>query len=165
MNNNLSKIIIFVFVFVCTGCYDIKTTEEYIYDKIKIDISSCTITTEIETPVSFNGDGEYFITADCYKSRDIILNQIKNWNQLPLTNNLQLLMYGGEKDGITSFAIPSNEIEIPNINKGYYYFLDRHDEAIYYNSDENVLNRFSYNFTIALYNEETNKLYYYELDT
>ena len=52
-----------------------------------------------------------------------------------------------------------------NINKGYYYFLDRHDEAIYYNSDENVLNRFSYNFTIALYNEETNKLYYYELDT
>ena len=97
MNNNLSKIIIFVFVFVCTGCYDIKTTEEYIYDKIKIDISSCTITTEIETPVSFNGDGEYFITADCYKSRDIILNQIKNWNPLPLTNNLQLLMYGGEK--------------------------------------------------------------------
>ena len=165
MNNNLSKIIIFVFVFVCTGCYDIKTTEEYIYDKIKIDISSCTITTEIETPVSFNGDGEYFITADCYKSRDIILNQIKNWNPLPLTNNLQLLMYGGEKDGITSFAIQSNEIEIHNINKGYYYFLDRHDEAIYYNSDENVLNRFSYNFTIALYNEETNKLYYYELDT
>lgn len=32
-------------------------------------------------------------------------------------------------------------------------------------SDSEIFNRYSYNFTLALYDEDNNKFYYYEFDT
>ena len=55
--------------------------------------------------------------------------------------------------------------QIPNITKGYYYFLDRHSESTNKKSAENINNRASYNFTLGIYDNVNKILYFYELDT
>ena len=54
---------------------------------------------------------------------------------------------------------------IPEIKDGYYYFLDRHQESTDEKDSSKINERASYNFTLALYDNETKKIYYYELDT
>ncbi len=55
--------------------------------------------------------------------------------------------------------------DIPNINDGYYYFVDRHYDAINKYDDSMLNKRSSYNFCLALYDLENKIIYYYELDT
>ena len=58
-----------------------------------------------------------------------------------------------------------DDLEIPQIENGYYYFYDRHDEATDPYDDSEFLARFSFNFTLAIYDSDTNTLYLCEYDT
>ena len=58
-----------------------------------------------------------------------------------------------------------DKYDIPDIENGYYYFLDRHSEATNVNNDEDLNERSSYNFSLGIYDSDTMMLYYYELDT
>lgn len=95
----------------------------------------------------------------------MILEQLKYWEKLPLSENLQLIMYGGEKDSTTYSYKLGNQNGIPKITNGYYYFLDRHNEATNKHSDKDLFDRYSFNFTIALYDIDTKIFYYYKFDT
>jgi len=44
-------------------------------------------------------------------------------------------------------------------------FVDRHSESKDIHSDIDLFSRHSFNFTIALYDVDSNTLYYYEFDT
>ena len=59
----------------------------------------------------------------------------------------------------------AEKADIPEIEEGYYYFIDRFSETKDKYSDEDLLNRYSFNFTIVLFDNKTNILYYYEFDT
>ena len=87
---------------------------------------------------------------------------------MPLPENLNTLVYGklneSESEGPYITDNDGNQ-KFPNIENGYYFFKDRHDENKNAIDDTNVLNRHSFNFTIAIYNSDTKVLYYYELDT
>ncbi len=143
------------------------STEEYIKKELGIDISFCTIKEEHDDHGGFLGDGSYFLVADCENDKENILSQLKDWKKFPLSGNLQKAVYGEEySDGQMYYSFSSLcKGKIPTINNGYYYFFDRFKEAIDVYSDKDFLDRFSYNFTIALYDEDTNLFYYYELDT
>ncbi len=78
-----------------------------------------------------------------------------------MSSNLQTEMYGDGDYYATSEAKP----KIPRIEQGYYYFLDRHTDAKNKHDDTDLRNRYSYNFSLAMYDSKTDKLYYYELDT
>ena len=52
----------------------------------------------------------------------------------------------------------------PQVEQGYYSFRDRYAEQ-YPDDTHPLLQRFSYNYTAALYDTENSTLYYYELDT
>lgn len=157
-----------VFLMVClfslAGCSLSQTTEEYIKDKIGIDISFCTIENEQDTHGGFHGDGDYLVKANCSGEQQKILNQLNDWNILPLSENLQLIMYGGERDGMTYSYNLAQEANIPEINNGYYYFLNRKSDATSKHSDD-IFNKYSFNFTIVLYDLDTSMFYYYEFDT
>ena len=49
---------------------------------------------------------------------------------------------------------------VPEIQTGYYRLLDRQ-----HNKETPLLERFSFNFTLALYDTDTDRLYVCELDT
>ena len=141
------------------------STSEYIYENIGVDISNCNIVTDNDDHAGFVGDGQYIVTIDCSDNYENALNQVASWNPLPLTENLQLIMYGGKKNGTTYAFYLAKKNRIPEINNGYYSFVDRHRESTNMYSDEELFNRHSFNFTIALYDKDTNHLYYYEFDT
>lgn len=144
-----------------------------VLDSIKketgINFSICEDIYNDDSHGGFLGDGELVKILNCNNTD--ILNKIKekNWKSLPLSENLNLIMYGGEKDGrIYSYNL-AEENNIPKIETGYYYFIDRY--AKYYgdlsdiHSDEKIFDRYSFNFTIIMYDIDKNYIYYYELDT
>lgn len=151
-------------IFSLSGCWFSQTTEEYVKDKIDIDISFCAIEDEQDTHGGFLGDGNYIVKANCSKEQQKILNQLNGWNSLPLSKNLQLIMYGGESGGVNYSYNLAQEANIPKINNGYYYFLNRKNDATSKHSDD-IFNKYSFNFTIALYDIDTSMFYYYEFDT
>ncbi len=106
------------------------------------------------------GDETRFITFE-FDSNDT-LNQIKsdsNWKKFPLDKTTKTLMYGDEK---TSSYVTDNNSRLlfPEISEGYYMLIDRQEDK-----SQNILNRTSSNFTLAVYDTKTNTLYFAEIDT
>lgn len=97
---------------------------------------------------------------------DIVLEKIKNnteWSAFPLDETVQTLVYGVEtettKDG--PFLTDENgKSLVPEIQNGYYCLIDRHSDT-----KAEILERNSFNFTLGLYDTDTNTLYFCELDT
>ena len=127
--------------------------------------SAFTVIEEKDTHGGFLGDGTYYLILDCSERKEQATELIKDWKPLPLTENLQLIMYGGEKNGVGYAYDLAEEAHWPIINNGVYKFVDRHSEAVDKSDDTNLFNRYSYNFTIAVYDFDTDKLYYFEFDT
>lgn len=120
---------------------------------------------EIDTHGGFLGDGSYCLILDCSGNRENALEQVKNWNKLPLSENLNLVMYGGEKDGISYGYNLAEEARIPRVENGYYIFNDRSSESKDSADDSELFNRYSFNFSIAVYDSDTDRMYYFEFDT
>ena len=120
----------------------------------------------------FHGDGMKDVVLSF---SDDLSGQIvgsDGWKPLPLSQNLTALVYGirWESDDATYQVGPyltddNNNPVIPQIENGYYYFLDRHSKSVDSYDDSDVLERHSYNFTIAIYDSNTDTLYYAEYDT
>ncbi len=163
----MKKITAIIISLLClVGCGNPNTsTIKHIQKKINLDITNCNIETDKDEHGGFHGDGDYFVKAQCQDDFDNEIKKTGLWKELPLTENLELIMYGGKKDDVTYVYELANNAGIPKIENGYYYFIDRHTESQNKYSDLDLFNRYSFNFTIALYDNDTNILYYYEFDT
>lgn len=111
----------------------------------------------------FHGDGTTFVTFEF--SDDKVLTDIKEnnkWKKLPLSNVVKTLAYGTNNNGPYITDEKGNPF-FPQIESGYYYLLDRHSES----SDkiDAILNRNSYNFTLGIFDEKTNRLHLCVFDT
>lgn len=162
--------IISIFIFSKTT----KTDEEYIFDDIKdktnVSFKACKVIHQKDTHGGFLGDGKKNVIYQCGKNFDT-RNIVKNWNKLPLSENLNIFLYGdAEKNGITYPKKEKKDYAIPKIENGYYYFIDNYSvkyqdiDDIY--SDEKILDvGRPHNFTLIIYDIEKNYLYYDEIDT
>ena len=157
----MKKILYIVFlIIILTGCSNSEINN--ISNKLEIDNLNCQIEESIDTHGGFLGDGDYFVKLNCKDYQD---TEIKiNWKELPLSTELQNVMDMKYCDGKGCLNV-YERYQIPNITKGYYYFLDRHSESTNKKSAENINNRASYNFTLGIYDSVNKILYFYELDT
>ena len=124
----------------------------------------------VDTHSGSHGDGDSLQTwtfAD-----DSLLKQIQAdsaWKPFPLTKNLEALLYGVTYEGLSVTVVGPyvsfSEEQLPRVEHGYYYFVDRQAESEQQNSDEQILERVSYNFSIAIYDTDTDTLYYVEADS
>lgn len=145
------------------------TTEEYISKQIGIDFSEDNgyLVSMTNTHGGFLGDGE-FVAIYTFED-DSVEEQIKaneHWrNSASLKTSA--IMYGSST--VSRFFNDENGNNVfPIIENGYYFFYDRHSDAADPYSDKDVLNieiRYSYNFTVAAYDCDTDTLYFAELDT
>ena len=150
----MKKVILLVFIsLMLCGCANTKDVME------DIEITGvCQKEEEAETHGGFLGDGETFVKLSC---KNVELSD--NWMELPLTESIMQILNliqcdnNGCKSAIERYNI--------NTSNGYYYFRDRHSETINEYDDTELNNRSSYNFTMAIYNTDTNTIYYYEMDT
>ena len=156
----MKKILYGLLIIILTGCSNSEINN--ISNKLEIDNLNCQIEESIDTHGGFLGDGDYFVKLNC---KDFLDTEIKiNWKELPLSNELQDVMNLKQCDNKDCLNV-YERYHIPNITKGYYYFLDRHSESTNKKSTENINNRASYNFTLGIYDSVNKILYFYELDT
>ena len=121
---------------------------------------------ELDTHGGFQGEGSYYLALDCSENKEKSHKIIKDWNKLPLSKNLNYIMYGEVRDGLTyGYELAKKEAHIPEIKNGYYMFEDRHPESKDSRDDTDLLDRHSYNFSIAIYDCDTDIMYYFEYDT
>jgi len=101
----------------------------------------------------------------------VFVEELENntsWSKLPLTDNLNIAVYGKKtiSESIGPFVInDKGDACFPLVDNGYYFFLDRNSESKDEKDDTNLLNRNSFNFTVAIYDIDKKVLHYYELDT
>ena len=117
----------------------------------------------------FHGDGENFVKIEFDKANGLnFLSQIEQnsgWNKIPLSENLNLIMYGGSRNNIDYAYNLAEKTGIPEIKNGYWYFIDRHSDSTDKKDDTELFDRYSLNFTLAMYNTDDNILYFFEIDT
>ena len=151
---------VYVLLMYPTSVYISKTTERFGFRK-----ADFTVLEECDTHGGFLGDGTYYLIMDCSDNKEKALKLIKGWNKLPLSRNLELTMFGGEKDGRKySFGF-AEEAKMPKIENGFYMFEDRHSESENSKDDSDLLSRASFNFSIAVYDCDTDIFYFFALDT
>ena len=122
-----------------------------------VDLSGGKIVSEEDNHGGFHGDGFSLLIAD-YSNDTSVLEAIATseiWHQLPLSENLATFVYQPYDDALM----------IPQIENGYYYFYDRHNEAADPFDGSELLKRYSFNFTLAIYDSDANMLYLCEYDT
>lgn len=158
-------ILLTVFLLLETAGCQKDSTLDHLSKILEVPVNNGNIVTYSNTHGGFLGDGETLV--EIHFSDDSCLEEIKEsteWNPLPLTDNLTALIYGlNTKNG--GFGPVLTEVQIPEVTKGYYCFIDRHSDSTDKKDDSAVLARMSYNFNIALYDTDTDTLYYIELDT
>lgn len=156
-----------------TGCQlmGVQTTDVLtdISNILEVDVSDGVVIYQYDDHGGFLGDGDMvvklsFSDTDC-------LNRIKEssaWKPLPLTKNLEAFVYGATYYGCYNAPyIHDSDYNpvVPKIENGYYCFVDRHSRSKDKKDDSPLLNRYSINCSLAIYDTDTNLLYYLELDT
>ena len=134
------------------------------------DVENAEVILESDSHGGFHGDGERDII---FQFRDDTFEELiqmdQTWHPLPIQDDtVMALLYGLEKDGVIygpHLWAGQEEMRLPHIEKGYYLFYDRHAESVAPFDSKGVLERNSLNITVAVYNTETDRLYYAELDT
>lgn len=152
--------LVYLLSLVPVGNYLVQSKEYFGFAKKEFSVVE-----ELDTHGGFLGDGSYYLILDCSDNREEALEKVKGWNKLPLSENLHLIMYGGEKDGRTYGFELAEEAKMPKIENGYYIFEDRNFESKDSRDDSELFNRYSYNFSIAVYDMDTDRMYYFEYDT
>jgi hypothetical protein len=130
-------------------------------DCLGLDLSRGAVTRQEDSHGGFHGDGSAFtvLTFDA-EARQTLEGEMGGdcWHPLPMTENAA--------KAVEYLALDENDTRlIPEVEQGYYYFRDRHHESQDPADDSTLFDRYSYNFTLAVYDSETGTLYYFELDT
>lgn len=142
---------LFLAVFVC-GCKS-EYRRKYVSRVLDTDLTDGVLVFESDSHSGFHGDG---VLNVCIKlGNDIQLNE--NWHSLPLGDELNKLLY--DKDGF-NFAL---NYGIPDVENGFYFFDDRFEGDE--DKGENILNRGAFNFTYAVYDADSNTVYFLKVDT
>lgn len=133
---------------------------------LSVDLSQGTVVEETDDHGGFHGDGERWVAISLEEEISSALEEA-GWQALPLPEPLEAALYGvTQVEGDRTIAEgPCFQREIPRVSNGYYFFQDRHSEATDPTDPEELMERNSFNFTVALYDRDSQTLYYGEVDT
>lgn len=164
----MKKLIIFLLMLsLLCGC-NAKDPLREISDTIGVDVTGGTLLEHADTHGGFLGDGERIFCVRLTQAQATELmgstQEKKFWHPLPLSENLSAAVYGSRTDAV-SFGPLFPEGTVPPVENGCWFFCDRHSQSIDPVDDSRLHDRSSWNFTAAIFDADTNILYYLELDT
>lgn len=171
MKQTLCILMVFALLACLAGCGSTDIRRE-LSETLGVDLTGAAILEENDTHGGFHGDGTTCIALELTApQKEAVLAAAAmdpHWHDLPLSETAEILLYGAESaNGISGPYLHDGSYTplVPEITGGCWFFLDRHSGASDGVSDENVLQRSSLNFTIALYDADTGILYYLKMDT
>ena len=136
--------------------------------ELGLDLSGGTVVAQSDTH-SGNGDGlSVLVLRWEEETLEKQLAADDRWQTLPGDLLCQTLFWGASDE--TSqvgpfFQEEGQEIQIPLVTQGYWMVLDRHSQAKEGEDPKEMLGRYSYNCTAALYDTAQRTLYVCRLDT
>lgn len=145
-------------VVLLAGCTQNSDPRQSVSSLLGADLTGGEIVQEKDTHSGFHGDGSYYLelsfeqeTADALAQT---LSSAEGWQSCPLSETAKTLL------GYLSDELPA----VPECENGYWKLIDR------FQGDEQeqstpLLDRASINMSLAVYNADTARLYYVELDT
>lgn len=86
------------------------------------------------------------------------------WKALPATENLNVMLYGGEIDGVSYDYKLAKRVGLDEIEDGYWYFYNLQNGAMYAHSDETLLDQSSFEIICAIYDTDERVLHYIKYD-
>lgn len=123
----------------------------HIETALDLDLSGGTLERYEDSHGGFHGDG---LTAAEVNVDGLAeeLEDAPGWSSLPLPDSAAQALHlcGAEEE---------------MVEEGFYYLYDRHSESEDPYDSTQMHSRFSYNFTMAVYDSGDGRLYFYELDT
>lgn len=133
-------------------------SDNSVYSQIKkefrIDVANCKKVKSKDTHGGFHGDGDLFAILDCSQSNENIINQVKEWETLPITDESILSQFKRFQLS-ESYDDEIRKFNVLNSHNGYYYFKGK--------------NQYSHgdyaNFDFAIYDSDNHLFYYYEYDS
>ncbi|MDO4617171.1 MAG: hypothetical protein Q4B03_06915 [Lachnospiraceae bacterium] len=162
--NKIKKLSTLTLVFVIILCAFCACGREVVNDQAilkKIGHTELkTVSSNItDTHGAFHNDGVTFavieLAEDSAAALTADITASPDWTGYPMNETVQTL--------VSNVLNKNDYIHIPEISNGYYQLVDRHADK---NSDDDeFLSRSSYNFTLVIFNTDTNTLYYCEFDT
>lgn len=174
MRNQLicAALILIVGAILLSGCREFDQNA-YLSERLGVDVSRGTVQSSRNSHGGFHGDGLLEVTISFTQEQaETMLAQLSGlpgWKPLPVTENLTKALYGksvaNHRWNPLIWHESPDEVLVPEIRNGWYYFFDRHSEAMDPLDDGNLFSRGSYNFTVAVFDTDTMTLYFYELDT
>lgn len=154
------------FVLLPAACGLMKDSREILSGELGIDAAGGTVVTELDTHGG-NGDGTSFLALK-FSGGGGVLTQIQendSWRALPAGETVRTLMYGIPGEVTPYIYDGDGNALFPEIRNGYYCLLDRSQEAEEGEDAENILKRASLNFTLGVYDTDTDTLYLCRVDT
>ena len=156
MNKKGKTFIILVCTMLLLSCslgFFKENPKETIKRELELDASDGTVLKHMDNHGGFLGDGCSFISIRM-KDRTVLkaIQGREEWKQLPLDETMKTLVdYIQDDDG--------NPL-IPEFRNGYFILMDWQDET-----DTPILERYSLNYTVGLYDSDEDILYYGRFDT
>ena len=158
--------IVLIFVLSLAACGS-KEPQKMISEALGVDASTGSTMSSMDTH-SGNGDGTSCIVLH-FDGNEMIkqIQADEAWQLFPLDETVKTLVYGvsDAESSIGPFLTDEDGATlVPEIENGYYRLIDRHTERDTATGAD-ILNRASFNFTVGLYDTDTNMLYCCQLDT
>lgn len=145
------------------------TPTEYVEKTTGAKVSDAKLVFHEDDHGGFHGDGDTLMVFDCSEAGEDFKSSLSEWRELPMSDKLYYALFDqradmGEPLGrlFARFDIEYDH-DTPAVKDGLYYFENRHNRAK--SRDDENLDFHSWNFTFAVYDRETKKLYYIEVDT
>ena len=133
-------------------------SDNSVYTQIKkefrMDVSNCKKVKSEDNHGGFHGDGELFAALDCSKDKENIIDQIKEWDTLPIVDENILSQFNRfQTDDFYNDAV--KKYDLLNKPNGFYYFKGK---------DQNSYGDYA-NFDFALFDLDNDIFYYFEYDS
>lgn len=148
--------------FLSFGCTNVEKKEKTLDAEFGFSQEDFTVVEEYDTH-AWMGDGRYYLTLDCSNNVDKANEVVKDWQKLPFTEDIKLIMYGDVQHG-SFYERKDSNTKFPEIENGSYMVVNRHNGGEAEQVDD-LPYMSSNNFTIAVYDSDTNKMYYFEYDS
>lgn len=163
--------IILILMFQMSACDSTDFSEE-ISEKIGVDVSGGKEITVSDTHGGFHGDGTTYGVLEF--SNNKLEEKIKNnekWSRLPLDKGAETLAYGTGKETDDTIEISGPYMTddkgnglMPKVENGYYFLFNKQNGKTGMTHEE-IANASSLNVILAIYDTDTQRLYFCEEDT
>ncbi len=168
MKKQTAIALILLLALLTTGC-TVMNTQKEAAAALGVELPRGEVISKTDSHGGFQGDGlEYTVIQF---EEDVLKDQIsglEGWHELPLTDNVQILVYGlqeGHSIQGPFLKDQSGNTLVPEITNGYYFFQDRFTDAADPYSDGELFDRGALNLTVAVFDTDTNRLYFIRFDT